>query len=80
MEERVRKVLHQDGASRNVTKLFSGRGDKLRLSPFYPINAAQFAPSEQNKDKHQIQVYKTYKQRCSFCLLLFLSSQILSEP
>lgn len=51
MEERVRKVLHQDGASWNVTKLFSGRGDKLRLSPFYPINAAQFAPREQNKDK-----------------------------
>lgn len=51
MEERVRKVLHQDGASWNVTKLFSGRGDKLRLSPFYPMNAAQFAPREQNKDK-----------------------------
>lgn len=47
----MRKVLHQDGASWNVTKLFSGRGDKLRLSPFYPINAAQFAPREQNKDK-----------------------------
>lgn len=51
MVERVRKVLHQDGASWNVTKLFSGCGDKLRLSPFYPINAAQFAPREQNKDK-----------------------------
>lgn len=51
VEERVRKVLHQDGTSWNVTKLFVGPGDKLRLSPFYPINAAQFAPGEQNKDK-----------------------------
>lgn len=51
MEERMRKVLHQDGTSWNVTKLIVGPGDKLRLSPFYPINAAQFAPREQNKDK-----------------------------
>lgn len=51
VEERMRKVLHQDGTSWNVTKLIVGPGDKLRLSPFYPINAAQFAPREQNKDK-----------------------------
>lgn len=50
MKEREGKVLHQDGASRKVTKLFSGGGDKLRLRPFHPINAAPRALGEQNKD------------------------------
>lgn len=70
MEERVRKVLHQDGASWNVTKLFSGRGDKLRLSPFLS-DKRRTVCSERAKQRqtHQIQVDKTHKQWCSVCAL-----------
>lgn len=55
----MRKVLHQDGASQNVTKLFAGRADKLRLGPFYLINAAQVAPRAKQRQTHQMQVDKT---------------------
>lgn len=53
LKEPVRKVLHQDGASWNVTKLCGRHHQeiKLRLKSFHPINTTSFAPRGQSKDK-----------------------------